>query len=139
MSVDYEVTYILRPTLEETDVDARVDAIAEGLKGNGGEMEYDKRHVRTQADPLEQPQQKYIRLEVNGGRAKAGVGIAIGEVESLRKRLAAIGDVIWKVVLNESRGNQPVPPRAQCRPGQRNEGWDAHEQSNHDRDFCGGA
>lgn len=38
MAVDYEVTYILRPTLEETDVDARVDAIAESLKGQGGEV-----------------------------------------------------------------------------------------------------
>ena len=38
MPIDYEVTYILRPALEETDVDARVDAIAESLKGNGGEV-----------------------------------------------------------------------------------------------------
>jgi small subunit ribosomal protein S6 len=34
----YEVTYILRPTLEETEVDDRAAAIAEGLKGNGGEV-----------------------------------------------------------------------------------------------------
>ena len=38
MAVAYEVTYILRPALEETDVDARVDTIAESLKGQGGEV-----------------------------------------------------------------------------------------------------
>jgi small subunit ribosomal protein S6 len=32
----YEVTYILRPTLEETEVDERAAAIAEVLKTNGG-------------------------------------------------------------------------------------------------------
>jgi small subunit ribosomal protein S6 len=35
---DYEVTYIVRPNLEETEVDARVDAIATGLKNTGGEI-----------------------------------------------------------------------------------------------------
>jgi small subunit ribosomal protein S6 len=37
--VDYEVTYILRPTLEEAEADARVEAIAEVLKSNGGEVQ----------------------------------------------------------------------------------------------------
>jgi small subunit ribosomal protein S6 len=35
---DYEVTYILRPNLEEADVDARGNAIAEIIKGQGGEV-----------------------------------------------------------------------------------------------------
>ncbi len=39
MPVDYEVTYILRPTLEEAEADARVEAIAEVLKSNGGEVQ----------------------------------------------------------------------------------------------------
>lgn len=38
MSVDYEVTYILRPNLEENEVTERTNAIAEQLKGNGGEV-----------------------------------------------------------------------------------------------------
>ena len=37
-AIDYEVTYILRPTLEETDMDARVETIAESIKGQGGEV-----------------------------------------------------------------------------------------------------
>jgi small subunit ribosomal protein S6 len=34
----YEVTYILRPTLEEPEADEKVSAIAEALKLNGGEV-----------------------------------------------------------------------------------------------------
>lgn len=35
---DYEVTYILRPNIEEADVDARVAAIGEIIKNQGGEV-----------------------------------------------------------------------------------------------------
>lgn len=38
MAVDYEVTYILRPNLEEADAEQRSNAIAEQLKQNGGEI-----------------------------------------------------------------------------------------------------
>ena len=35
---DYEVTYILRPSLEETEVERRAEAIAQIVKGQGGEV-----------------------------------------------------------------------------------------------------
>lgn len=35
---DYEVTYILRPGLEENEVETRANAIAEIVKGQGGEL-----------------------------------------------------------------------------------------------------
>jgi small subunit ribosomal protein S6 len=35
---DYEVTYILRPSLEESEVEERANAIAEIIKGQGGEV-----------------------------------------------------------------------------------------------------
>lgn len=38
MTIDYEVTYILRPNLEEAEVTERTGAIAETLKQNGGEL-----------------------------------------------------------------------------------------------------
>ncbi len=38
MAVDYEVTYILRPNLEENEVTERSTAIADALKQNGGEV-----------------------------------------------------------------------------------------------------
>ena len=37
MKTDYEVTYILRPSLEEAEVDQRVEAVTELLKKAGGE------------------------------------------------------------------------------------------------------
>ena len=39
MPVAYEVTYILRPTLEENEVDERVAAVAEVVRTNGGEVD----------------------------------------------------------------------------------------------------
>lgn len=38
MVVDYEVTYILRPNLEENEVEERTSAIAASLKSNGGDV-----------------------------------------------------------------------------------------------------
>jgi len=38
MAVDYEVTYILRPSLEENEVTERTAAITEQLKSNGGDI-----------------------------------------------------------------------------------------------------
>jgi small subunit ribosomal protein S6 len=38
MTTDYEVTYIIRPNLEEAEVDARVEQLAEVLKQSGGEV-----------------------------------------------------------------------------------------------------
>jgi len=38
MPTDYEVTYIVRPSLEDAEVEARIEALAEQLKQNGGEV-----------------------------------------------------------------------------------------------------
>ena len=35
---DYEVTYILRPSLEDAEVEERANAVAEIIKGQGGEV-----------------------------------------------------------------------------------------------------
>jgi small subunit ribosomal protein S6 len=37
-ATEYEVTYVLRPNLEETEVDEKANAIAEGVKARGGEV-----------------------------------------------------------------------------------------------------
>ena len=38
MPTDYEVTYIVRPSLEEADVDVRVEQLAETVRSRGGEV-----------------------------------------------------------------------------------------------------
>ncbi len=35
---DYEVTYILRPSLEDTEIEERANAVADVLRGQGGEV-----------------------------------------------------------------------------------------------------
>jgi len=38
VAIDYEVTYILKPSLEEADIEARVATLAGVLTNNGGEI-----------------------------------------------------------------------------------------------------
>jgi small subunit ribosomal protein S6 len=38
VAANYEVTYILRPDIEEAEFDARIDGIAERLKASGAEV-----------------------------------------------------------------------------------------------------
>jgi small subunit ribosomal protein S6 len=38
VTTDYEVTYILKPSLEETEVDEKAAAIAENVRNKGGEV-----------------------------------------------------------------------------------------------------
>jgi small subunit ribosomal protein S6 len=38
MPTDYEVTYIVRPSLEEADVDTRITQLADILRNGGGEV-----------------------------------------------------------------------------------------------------
>ena len=37
-ATDYEVTYIIRPTLEEAEVEARIEQLSQLLQNNGGEV-----------------------------------------------------------------------------------------------------
>ncbi len=75
MTADYEVTYILRPTLEETDVDARVETIAEGLKGNGGEVQGEieklgKRRLAYEIDDLREGYYVVMKFKSDGVTSK---------------------------------------------------------------------
>jgi small subunit ribosomal protein S6 len=55
---DYEITYILRPGLEETEVDERANAIAEGVKTRGGEV----------VGELENPGKRRLAYEIDDVR-----------------------------------------------------------------------
>jgi small subunit ribosomal protein S6 len=54
---EYEVTYILRPSLEESDVEQRSNAIAEIVKSQGGEV-----------TAVEQLGKKRLAYEINDAR-----------------------------------------------------------------------
>lgn len=58
---DYEVTYILRPSLEETEVDERSNEFAQRIKDNGGEVigELDKLGKRRLAYEIDDVREGY--------------------------------------------------------------------------------
>ena len=58
---DYEVTYVLRPSLEEAEVDERSNAIAEGVKTRGGEVvgELEKQGKRRLAYEIDDVREGY--------------------------------------------------------------------------------
>jgi small subunit ribosomal protein S6 len=75
MSVDYEVTYIIKPTLEETDVDERVAAIAAGLTANGGEVvgeveKLGKRRLAYEIDDVREGYYVVMKFKSNAAASK---------------------------------------------------------------------
>ena len=72
---DYEVTYILRPSLEETEVDERANALAEDMKARGGELvgELEKMGKRRLAYEIDDVREGYyvvmkFRSEADGAK-----------------------------------------------------------------------
>jgi small subunit ribosomal protein S6 len=72
---DYEVTYILRPSLEETEVDERANALAEDMKARGGELvgELEKLGKRRLAYEIDDVREGYyvvmkFRSEADGAK-----------------------------------------------------------------------
>ncbi len=74
MITDYEVTYIVRPTLEETDVDARVEAISEALKTSGAEIgeieKMGKRRLAYEIDDLREGYYVVMKFKSEPAQAK---------------------------------------------------------------------
>jgi len=74
MTTDYEVTYIVRPTLEEAEVDARVDAIAAQLKAGGGEPgeieKMGKRRLAYEIDDVREGYYVVMKFKSDAAQAK---------------------------------------------------------------------
>jgi small subunit ribosomal protein S6 len=74
MPTAYEVTYIVRPSLEEADVDAKVAQIAGTLTGNGAEVvgEIEKLGKRRLAYEINDMREGYyVVMKFNGDAAQA--------------------------------------------------------------------
>jgi len=72
--IDYEVTYILKPQLEEADVEAKITAIAEQLTTNGGEVvgEIEKLGKRRLAYEIQDVREGfYATMKFKGDAAQA--------------------------------------------------------------------
>ena len=74
MPTDYEVTYIVRPSLEETDVDARVTQLSELLQSGGGEVgdveKMGKRRLAYEIDDVREGYYIVMRFKSNAAAAK---------------------------------------------------------------------
>jgi small subunit ribosomal protein S6 len=73
-TTDYEVTYIMRPSLEETDLETRITQIADVLRNNGGEVgEIDKMGKRRLAYEINDVREGYyvvMRFKSDAAQAR---------------------------------------------------------------------
>ncbi len=74
MATAYEVTYIIRPNLEETEVDERAAQIAEQLKASGAEVgeieKLGKRRLAYEIDDLREGHYVVMKFTSNAAQAK---------------------------------------------------------------------
>jgi len=74
MTIDYEVTYIIRPSLEEADVDARVSQLADSLKNSGGEVgeieKMGKRRLAYEIDDVREGYYVVMKFKSDAAQAK---------------------------------------------------------------------
>jgi small subunit ribosomal protein S6 len=89
---DYEVTYILRPSLEESEVEERANAIAEIVKGQGGEV-----------SGVERLGKKRLAYEINDAREGNYVAMqfsaAAGVSKELDRQLKLHEDVLRALIV----------------------------------------
>jgi small subunit ribosomal protein S6 len=92
-TVDYEVTYIVRPNLEEAEFDERVNAIAEQLKGNGAELgEIEKMGKRRLAYEINDVREGYyVVMKFKGEPAHA---------KELERQMRLSDDVMRHLLIN---------------------------------------
>jgi small subunit ribosomal protein S6 len=74
MATAYEVTYIVRPHLEDAEVDERVNRIAEQLKAAGAEVgeieKLGKRRLAYEIDDLREGHYVVMKFNSNAAQAK---------------------------------------------------------------------
>lgn len=118
MAVDYEVTYILRPNLEENEIEERTNAIAEQLKSNGGDVagveKLGKKRLAYEIDDVREGIYAVMRFRSDAAAAK-----------ELERQLGLNEDVMRALLVKldkraleaEKAAPQPQPqPQAQPQP-----------------------
>jgi len=94
MTTDYEVTYIMRPSLEEAEIDTKVDQVAKVLKDNGGEVvgEIEKMGKRRLAYEIDDVREGYyVVMKFKGEPATA---------KELERQLRLNEDVMRALLIN---------------------------------------
>ncbi len=90
---DYELTYIMRPNLEESEVDSRIEAIATGLRNSGGEPgDIEKMGKRRLAYEINDVREGYyVVMKFKGDAAQA---------KELERQLRLNEDVMRQLLIN---------------------------------------
>lgn len=74
MTTDYEITYIVKPNLEEADVDTKVEQIAEIVRTGGGEVgeieKMGKRRLAYEIDDLREGYYVVMKFKTEAASAK---------------------------------------------------------------------
>lgn len=101
-TVDYEVTYILRPHLEEADTEAQVSHIAEQLKTAGGEVSGD----------IDRLGKRRLAYEIGGVREGFYVVMRFKSeppaAKELERLLRLNENVVRAILLRREEYSQPV-------------------------------
>ena len=74
-ATDYEVTYIIRPTLEEAEVEARIEQLSQLLQNNGGEVvgeieKMGKRRLAYEIDDVREGYYVVMKFKSDAAQAK---------------------------------------------------------------------
>ena len=122
MAVDYEVTYILRPNLEENEVAERTTAIADLLKNNRGEVlnveTLGKKRLAYEINDLREGIYAVMRF-----RADAAAAHELSRQLRLNEDvMRAILVKLDKHALAAEQAPPPPPPAQDARPLARGEG-----------------
>ncbi len=93
MTTDYEVTYIVRPNLEESEVDTRVEQIATQLRSGGGDPgEIEKMGKRRLAYEINDVREGYyVVMKFKSDAAQA---------KELERQLRLSEDVMRQLLIN---------------------------------------
>ena len=93
MATAYEVTYIVRPNLEEADVDTKVEAIAEALRKDGAEVgeieKMGKRRLAYEIDDMREGYYVVMKFKSEAAAAK-----------ELKRQLGLNDDVMRELLIN---------------------------------------
>jgi small subunit ribosomal protein S6 len=93
LTTDYEVTYIIRPNLEEAEADAKIEAIAEALRQSGAEVgeieKLGKRRLAYEINDVREGYYAVMKFKSDAAQAK-----------ELKRLLGLNEDVMRELLIN---------------------------------------
>jgi len=118
MATDYEVTYILRPNLEEADADQRASAIADQLKNAGGTVlgveKLGKKRLAYEIDDVREGIYNVMRFQSEAAAAKEIERLLTLNEDVMRALLIKLD----KHALEAEKAAPPPAPEAVAAPAE---------------------